>query len=148
MFATQKLNFLLVCDPMKIFGIELPIDEATVTLKKHNQVPLLDKLPEIKYADTPSNNPRDVYDVVVLESQEFIDAVSSAILPHTAVINGFMIGGGGVILLRLFNVSDYPCFEHPELLVSQPIGMYHCPYCGEMCLAGMDHPVILVETVH
>lgn len=27
----------------------------------------------------------------------------------------------------------------PIQLKGQPIGQYHCPYCGEMCVAGMDH---------
>lgn len=32
-----------------------------------------------------------------------------------------------------------PCPEDPELLRGQPIGMYHCPDCGMMVLAGMPH---------
>ena len=32
------------------------------------------------------------------------------------------------------------CQERPELLVSQPLGMYHCPDCGAMILAGVKHP--------
>jgi hypothetical protein len=32
-----------------------------------------------------------------------------------------------------------PCPEKPEDLLGQAIGMYHCPYCGEMQLAGMQH---------
>ena len=32
-----------------------------------------------------------------------------------------------------------PCPEDPVLLTGQPIGMYHCPYCGEMQLAGVSH---------
>ena len=27
----------------------------------------------------------------------------------------------------------------PRLLLGQPIGMYHCPECGEMQIAGMPH---------
>lgn len=27
----------------------------------------------------------------------------------------------------------------PPQLKGAPIGMYHCPYCGAMCLAGTDH---------
>lgn len=27
----------------------------------------------------------------------------------------------------------------PEQLVGVPIGMYHCPYCGAMVLAGVSH---------
>jgi len=33
-----------------------------------------------------------------------------------------------------------PCQEKPELLLGQPIGMYHCPDCGTMLLAGFPHP--------
>lgn len=32
------------------------------------------------------------------------------------------------------------CNEKPEDLVGQPIGMYHCPDCGAMVLAGIPHP--------
>lgn len=32
-----------------------------------------------------------------------------------------------------------PCPEDPEKLRGQPIGMYHCPFCGDMQLAGMPH---------
>lgn len=27
----------------------------------------------------------------------------------------------------------------PQQLVGVPLGQYHCPYCGEMVIAGMDH---------
>lgn len=29
---------------------------------------------------------------------------------------------------------------HDPNLTTGPIGMYHCPDCGDMVLAGMDHP--------
>ena len=32
------------------------------------------------------------------------------------------------------------CFEKPEELVDVPIGMYHCPDCGCMLIAGLAHP--------
>lgn len=32
-----------------------------------------------------------------------------------------------------------PCPEQPVLMAGQPIGMYHCPYCGEMQLASRPH---------
>jgi hypothetical protein len=32
------------------------------------------------------------------------------------------------------------CFEHSEMLCGLPCGMYHCPYCGEMIVAGIPHP--------
>jgi hypothetical protein len=33
----------------------------------------------------------------------------------------------------------WPCLGKPELLAGQPIGMYHCEYCGEMQIAGTNH---------
>lgn len=33
-----------------------------------------------------------------------------------------------------------PCPEDPVALAGQPIGMYHCPYCGMMVLAALPHP--------
>jgi len=35
---------------------------------------------------------------------------------------------------------DAPCQEKPEDLKGQPLGMYHCPDCGAMVLAGVAHP--------
>jgi hypothetical protein len=32
-----------------------------------------------------------------------------------------------------------PCPEDPMLLAGQPIGMYHCPGCDMMVVAGMSH---------
>lgn len=28
----------------------------------------------------------------------------------------------------------------PQQLVGAPLGQYHCPYCGEMVVAGVPHP--------
>lgn len=28
----------------------------------------------------------------------------------------------------------------PQQLVGAPLGMYHCPYCGAMVVAGLPHP--------
>lgn len=34
-----------------------------------------------------------------------------------------------------------PCSFDPKTIGSDvPIGMFHCPECGEMVIAGMDHP--------
>ncbi len=35
--------------------------------------------------------------------------------------------------------NTWPCPGDPKALLGQPIGMYHCEYCGEMQIAGMDH---------
>lgn len=31
------------------------------------------------------------------------------------------------------------CPEDPIALMGKPIGMYHCPYCGCMQIAGLSH---------
>lgn len=38
------------------------------------------------------------------------------------------------------NLFPANCNEKPEKLLNAPIGMYHCPDCGAMVLAGMPHP--------
>lgn len=32
------------------------------------------------------------------------------------------------------------CDFDPVPLKGQPIGMFHCPICGEMVVAGLPHP--------
>jgi len=32
------------------------------------------------------------------------------------------------------------CNHDPKEMTGKPIGMYHCPECGEMVIAGMEHP--------
>lgn len=34
------------------------------------------------------------------------------------------------------------CSYDPRPLAGQPIGMLHCPLCGEMVIAGMAHPTM------
>ena len=34
------------------------------------------------------------------------------------------------------------CNENPEELAGGPLGMYHCPDCGAMIMAGYPHPRI------
>lgn len=43
------------------------------------------------------------------------------------------------LALMLYKNSDWVCIEHPELLIDVPMGMYHCPVCGEMQMAGCFH---------
>lgn len=43
------------------------------------------------------------------------------------------------LLLRIYKNADFECVEHPEMLVGKPLGMYHCPVCGEMQVAGIFH---------
>lgn len=33
-----------------------------------------------------------------------------------------------------------PCPYDPAPLTDVPLGMFHCPLCNEMILAGMPHP--------
>ena len=40
-----------------------------------------------------------------------------------------------------------PCAEKPEALAGAPIGMYHCPDCGAMVLAGVEHPDLCAACV-
>lgn len=35
--------------------------------------------------------------------------------------------------------NKWPCPGRPEDLKDQPIGMYHCEFCGEMQIAGTSH---------
>lgn len=50
-----------------------------------------------------------------------------------------------VFIYRIYpNVVDM-CEEHPEMLLGTPCGMYHCPSCGQMQLAGMPHVTNSVE---
>lgn len=37
---------------------------------------------------------------------------------------------------------DSPCREKPELLRGTLMGMYHCPDCGTMLVAGFPHPKV------
>lgn len=37
------------------------------------------------------------------------------------------------------------CNKRPELLAGQPIGMYHCPDCGAMLMAGIPHPQVCIR---
>jgi len=32
------------------------------------------------------------------------------------------------------------CTFDPKTYAGYPIGMFHCPECGEMVVAGIDHP--------
>jgi hypothetical protein len=43
------------------------------------------------------------------------------------------------IYVRIYRNEDFTCKEHPEMLLGQPLGQYHCPYCGDMQVAGMMH---------
>lgn len=38
------------------------------------------------------------------------------------------------------NETETSCPEDPKRLLGLPIGMYHCPSCGAIVVAGFDHP--------
>lgn len=50
-----------------------------------------------------------------------------------------------VFIYRIYPNVEGMCEEHPEMLLGAPMGMYHCPVCGEMQLAGMPHVTNSVE---
>ncbi len=35
--------------------------------------------------------------------------------------------------------EECPWPWEPQQLVGVPMGQYHCPYCGAMCVAGVPH---------
>ncbi len=37
------------------------------------------------------------------------------------------------------------CPTKPEKLVKVPLGMFHCPLCGMMVVAGVPHPLVYVN---
>ena len=45
------------------------------------------------------------------------------------------------------DLQEAPCNEKPERFLGQPIGMYHCPDCGAMVLAGMEHPKVCKKCI-
>lgn len=52
----------------------------------------------------------------------------------------------GLMCGRCYDAVDqlFPanCAERPEQFKGMPLGMYHCPDCGAMVLAGVEHPQI------
>lgn len=41
---------------------------------------------------------------------------------------------------RMRDEEAEKCPHDPREYAGKPIGMYHCPLCGCMCLAGLEHP--------
>ena len=48
-------------------------------------------------------------------------------------------------LVKHIDLHEAPCSEKPELLVGTTQGMYHCPDCGIMVMACIEHPKICAE---
>lgn len=42
-------------------------------------------------------------------------------------------------------IAEDKCPYEPERLINKPIGMHHCPLCGEMQVAGCPHTRKLTE---
>lgn len=53
--------------------------------------------------------------------------------------------GGPRIVNEIGEVCPWP--YDSLLLVGAPMGQYHCPYCGGMCVAGIPHPDYTNETI-
>lgn len=51
-----------------------------------------------------------------------------------------MKGTCGRCYVEDVEVFPPPCREKPESFIGQPLGMYHCPECGTMVVAGIPHP--------
>lgn len=45
----------------------------------------------------------------------------------------------------VYSCTCKPCPHDPKKRLGSPIGMYHCPVCGEMVVAGYDHPLHNME---
>ena len=60
---------------------------------------------------------------------------------HTAyrLLRNEETGALRTLIYRIYRNADFPCMEHPEMLLGQPLGNYHCGHCGEMQVAGMPH---------
>jgi hypothetical protein len=41
---------------------------------------------------------------------------------------------------KVWRLAITKCAHDPREMNGQPIGMYHCPECGEMVIAGYPHP--------
>lgn len=39
------------------------------------------------------------------------------------------------------------CDFDPRIYANQPIGMFHCPVCGDMVVAGLPHPIRDLQTI-
>ncbi len=60
--------------------------------------------------------------------------------------------GEPVLCSRCYDYVDeiFPtnCEEKPEDLLGEALGMYHCPDCGMMVLAGITHPDMCIDCLN
>ena len=54
----------------------------------------------------------------------------------------------GICYNEVDELFDSVCVEKPEELKGVPIGMYHCPDCGTMVIAGVPHPQICKQCLN
>lgn len=59
--------------------------------------------------------------------------------PSDAATAGLEAIAAAVLLPMTSNGEFCPFPWDPQQLAGAPIGMYHCPYCGEMVMAGLPH---------
>jgi hypothetical protein len=52
---------------------------------------------------------------------------------------GIQLPQDGIVGPLTMEGNPCPWPWDPIQLVGAPIGQYHCPYCGEMVIAGMNH---------
>lgn len=80
---------------------------------------------------------KPVLDLVVFSNQPINDAIAP--LLENSPIHCTFLPGNAFHIYRFYLNDDHPCREHSELYLNSPIGMYHCPICGDMQLAGNFH---------
>lgn len=85
-----------------------------------------------KYSDT--SFPRLVSDV-----NSILQDLHESGQGHAAILGRRLDDGSTAVYIRAFKTGDFPCSEHPELLLAQPLGQHHCRICREMQMAGCFH---------
>lgn len=91
----------------------------------------------------PSIDANEVLGAIVLKVRELMAA--NTILGYSFAAQGLKANQYDkdspvfVLFVRAYKTSEHPCAEHPELYLGAPLGMYHCPVCGEMQVAGTFH---------
>ena len=119
------------------------------TPRQLNFTRLQGKYAELKVTDiiwsvrNPSIADNDTIDGIVLKVREIVSA--NTLLGYSFAALGLKVNPYDkdspvfVLFVRAYKTSEHPCAEHPELYLGAPLGMYHCPVCGEMQVAGTFH---------
>lgn len=61
------------------------------------------------------------------------------ITPQEAKEYGIVLPHPDIIGPKTQEGKECPWPWEPQQLKGAPIGQYHCPYCGEMVIAGIEH---------